>query len=95
MLPKRTEAELWQESVALQSMADIFRIMARAYGSFSINKYAESITQFKTLPIAHFNSGWVQCQIGKCYSEMADYEEVSPHLAKKKKMGDVLACVQT
>ncbi|KAG0340984.1 anaphase-promoting complex subunit cdc27, partial [Podila minutissima] len=79
VLPKRTEAELWQESVALQSMADIFRIMARAYGSFSINKYAESITQFKTLPIAHFNSGWVQCQIGKCYSEMADYEEAEKH----------------
>ncbi|KAG0095146.1 anaphase-promoting complex subunit cdc27 [Podila epicladia] len=79
VLPKRTEAELWQEAVALQSMADIFRIMARAYGSFSINKYAESITQFKTLPIAHLNSGWVQCQIGRCYSEMADYEEAEKH----------------
>ncbi|KAG0330442.1 anaphase-promoting complex subunit cdc27 [Podila horticola] len=60
-------------------MADIFRVMARAYGSFSINKYAESITQFKTLPFAHLNSGWVQCQIGKCYSEMADYEEAEKH----------------
>ncbi|KAF9023450.1 anaphase-promoting complex subunit cdc27 [Haplosporangium bisporale] len=78
-LPKRTEAELWQESVALQSMADIFRIMARAYGSFAIHKFADAITQCNSLPFAHLNSGWVQCQIAKCKMEMADYEEAEKH----------------
>lgn len=63
-------------------MADIFRIMARAYGSFAIHKFADAITQFNSLPFAHLNSGWVQCQIAKCKMEMADYEEVSPALSK-------------
>ncbi|KAF9428521.1 anaphase-promoting complex subunit cdc27 [Podila epigama] len=76
---QRHDGEVWQESAALRSMADVFRIMARAYGSFSISKFEESVHQFNTLPFGHLNSGWVQCQIAKCKFEMTDYDEAEKH----------------
>ncbi|KAG0229324.1 anaphase-promoting complex subunit cdc27 [Mortierella sp. GBA43] len=61
------------EEEGLRAIADVFKIMARAYGLLALNKFAEALTEFERLPFNHLESGWVQCQLAKCKFEMLDY----------------------
>ncbi|KAG0363275.1 anaphase-promoting complex subunit cdc27 [Gamsiella multidivaricata] len=81
-----TEAELWVEEEGLRTVADIFRIMARAYGLLSLNKFTESITEFERLPFEHLQSGWVQCQLAKCKFEMQDYTSAARYFERAREL---------
>ena len=69
---------LQEELEALRTLADIFKILARAYGLYSQNKFNESIAEYGSLPYEHLSSGWVQCQLAKNKFEMTDYATVCP-----------------
>ncbi|KAF9207063.1 anaphase-promoting complex subunit cdc27 [Haplosporangium sp. Z 27] len=68
-----TDTEPWVEEEGLQIIIDIFRILSRAIGLLSLNKFSESVAEFESLPFEHLQSGWVQCQLGKCKFGMVDY----------------------
>ncbi|KAF9583887.1 anaphase-promoting complex subunit cdc27 [Lunasporangiospora selenospora] len=80
------EADLWQSEEALRTMADILKIMARAYGLLSLGKFAESIAQYEALPYEHLHSGWVQCQIAKCKVGTADYSQAEKYFARAREL---------
>ncbi|KAF8982479.1 anaphase-promoting complex subunit cdc27 [Entomortierella lignicola] len=68
-----TDTEPWVEEEGLQIIIDIFRILSRAIGLLSLNKFSDSVAEFESLPFEHLQSGWVQCQLGKCKFGMVDY----------------------
>lgn len=76
MPPAVSKAEIQEELEALRIVADTFKILARAYGLFSQNKFAESMVEYESLPYEHLASGWVQCQLAKNKFEMTDYTTV-------------------
>eukprot|EP01113_Clastostelium_recurvatum_P003400 TRINITY_DN11483_c0_g1_i2.p1 TRINITY_DN11483_c0_g1~~TRINITY_DN11483_c0_g1_i2.p1 ORF type:complete len:882 (+),score=220.78 TRINITY_DN11483_c0_g1_i2:244-2646(+) len=53
----------------------LLNIFARAYLSFTRFRCAESITLFSMLPPSHLNTGWVQTQIARAYTELGAYNE--------------------
>ncbi|KAL0477993.1 anaphase-promoting complex subunit 3 [Acrasis kona] len=52
----------------------LVRSCAKAYQYACEYKLNNAVKQFQKLPPRHFNTGWVMCQLGKCYFELADYD---------------------
>ncbi|KAG0265156.1 anaphase-promoting complex subunit cdc27 [Mortierella polycephala] len=81
-----SEMELLAEEDALRTMADILRIMARAYGLLSLNRFSEALSEFNTVPYEHSQSGWLQCQIAKCKFGMGDYSTAAQHFKRAREL---------
>ncbi|KAF9958471.1 anaphase-promoting complex subunit cdc27 [Mortierella alpina] len=84
--PAATEAELEAEEEALRMVADIIRIMARAYGLLALNKFTESLAEFLSLPSEHLLSGWVQCQIAKTRFGMEEYASAAQYFRRAREL---------
>ncbi|KAF9942203.1 anaphase-promoting complex subunit cdc27 [Modicella reniformis] len=80
------DSEIWIEEEGLRIVVDIFRIMARAYGLLAMNKFAEAMPEFERLPFEHLESGWVQCQLGKCKFEMLDYASAARYFEHAREL---------
>ncbi|KAG0213994.1 anaphase-promoting complex subunit cdc27 [Mortierella sp. NVP41] len=83
--PSVREAEL-QELEVIRAVADIFKILARAYGLFSQNKFVESLAEYELLPYEHLASGWVQCQLAKNKFEMTDYATAAQYFQRAREL---------
>ncbi|KAG0202639.1 anaphase-promoting complex subunit cdc27 [Mortierella sp. GBA30] len=81
-----TEAELEAAEEALRTVADIFRIMARAYGLLALNKFTESLAEFLSLPSEHLLSGWTQCQIAKSRFGMEEYAAAAQYFKRAREL---------
>ncbi|KAF9437996.1 anaphase-promoting complex subunit cdc27 [Entomortierella beljakovae] len=81
-----TEAELIADEEGMRIVIDIFRILSRAYGLLSLNKLLESMKEFECLPFEHLQSGWVQCQLGKCRFGLADYAGAAKYFARAREL---------
>ncbi|KAG0070181.1 anaphase-promoting complex subunit cdc27 [Linnemannia elongata] len=84
--PAVSKAELQEELEALRIVADTFKILARAYGLFSQNKFTESMAEYESLPYEHLASGWVQCQLAKNKFEMTDYITAAQYFQRAREM---------
>ncbi|KAF9151935.1 anaphase-promoting complex subunit cdc27 [Linnemannia schmuckeri] len=84
--PVISKAELQEELEALRIVADTFKILARAYGLFSQNKFNESMAEYESLPYEHLASGWVQCQLAKNKFEMTDYTTAAQYFQRAREM---------
>ncbi|KAF9980183.1 anaphase-promoting complex subunit cdc27 [Mortierella antarctica] len=84
--PAVTEAELEAEEEALRMVADIIRMMARAYGLLALNKFTESLAEFLSLPSEHLLSGWVQCQIAKTRFGMEEYASAAQYFRRAREL---------
>ncbi|KAF9146958.1 anaphase-promoting complex subunit cdc27 [Mortierella sp. GBA39] len=84
--PAVSKAELQEELEALRIVADTFKILARAYGLFSQNKFTESMVEYESLPYEHLASGWVQCQLAKNKFEMTDYTTAAQYFQRAREM---------
>ncbi|KAF9960628.1 anaphase-promoting complex subunit cdc27 [Mortierella alpina] len=84
--PALTEAELEAEEEGLRMVADIIRIMARAYGLLALNKFTESLAEFLSLPSEHLLSGWVQCQIAKTRFGMEEYASAAQYFKRAREL---------
>ncbi|CAO3573303.1 unnamed protein product [Mortierella alpina] len=84
--PGATEAELEAEEEGLRMVADIIRIMARAYGLLALNKFTESLAEFLSLPSEHLLSGWVQCQIAKTRFGMEEYASAAQYFKRAREL---------
>ncbi|KAF9286016.1 anaphase-promoting complex subunit cdc27 [Mortierella alpina] len=84
--PAATEAELEADEEALRMVADIIRIMARAYGLLALNKFTESLAEFLSLPSEHLLSGWVQCQIAKTRFGMEEYASAAQYFRRAREL---------
>ncbi|KAG0316116.1 anaphase-promoting complex subunit cdc27 [Linnemannia gamsii] len=84
--PAVSKAELQEELEALRIVADTFKILARAYGLFSQNKFNESIMEYESLPYEHLASGWVQCQLAKNKFEMTDYTTAAQYFQRAREL---------
>ncbi|ORZ14417.1 hypothetical protein BCR41DRAFT_396893 [Lobosporangium transversale] len=80
------EADQLGDDESLRVMIDIFRILARSYGLLSLNQFIEAITEFETLPHDHLQSGWVQCQLGKCKFGMVDYASAMRYFERAREL---------
>lgn len=49
-------------------------MFARGVQALSQYRCHEAIDVFSSLPAAHLNSGWAQCQIGRAYFELTNYK---------------------
>ncbi|KAG0301857.1 anaphase-promoting complex subunit cdc27 [Dissophora globulifera] len=83
LLPLMTAEDVRIDEDALRTVASIFHIMAKAYGLLALNNSSGALAEFERLPRKHFESGWIQCQVAKCKSEMLDYLSASALLAAK------------
>ncbi|KAK3842867.1 MAG: hypothetical protein J3R72DRAFT_441879 [Linnemannia gamsii] len=84
--PTISRAELQEELEALRIVADTFKILARAYGLFSQNKFSESTVEYESLPYEHLASGWVQCQLAKNKFEMTDYTAAAQYFQRAREL---------
>ncbi|KAI1320373.1 anaphase-promoting complex subunit cdc27 [Mortierella claussenii] len=57
----------------LEILMDVFRVSARSYALLSLNRYSDAMTELEALPHEHLQSGWAQCQLGKCKFGLVDY----------------------
>ncbi|KAF9165324.1 anaphase-promoting complex subunit cdc27 [Mortierella sp. AD010] len=80
------DPEPWVDDEGLQLLVDVFRILSRALGLFSINKFSEAAAEFETLPFEHLQSGWVQCQLGKCKSGLVDYISSAKYFERAREL---------
>ncbi|KAF9355438.1 anaphase-promoting complex subunit cdc27 [Mortierella sp. AD094] len=80
------DTEPWVDEEGLQLVVDVFRILSRAFGLLSINKFSEAAAEFETLPFEHLQSGWVQCQLGKCKSGLIDYISSVKYFARAREL---------
>ena len=55
----------------------LFRDMGKAYQALCQYDCRKAIQLFSDLPLQHANTGWVLCQIGRAYFEIAEYKKVS------------------
>ena len=55
-----------------------------AFPCFHLSKYQtrEALNFLKKLPSKHYNSGWAQFQIAKCYMELRDYSTAEDHFKR-------------
>ena len=51
--------------------------IGNAYLALSQYDCKRSIEMFESLPPQHYNTGWVLCQVGRAYFELADYQKVT------------------
>ncbi|KAF9910808.1 anaphase-promoting complex subunit cdc27 [Linnemannia zychae] len=85
-VPAISRAEMQEELEALRIVADTFKILARAYGLFSQNKFNESMMEYESLPYEHLSSGWVQCQLAKNKFEMTDYIAAAQYFQRAREL---------
>eukprot|EP00051_Salpingoeca_urceolata_P021552 m.339681 g.339681 ORF g.339681 m.339681 type:complete len:718 (-) comp19820_c0_seq7:2428-4581(-) len=53
---------------------EVMQCLALGYQALSAYRCKEAIAHFQQLPSDHFNTGWVLCQVGRAYFELADYK---------------------
>ncbi|KAF9111215.1 anaphase-promoting complex subunit cdc27 [Mortierella sp. AM989] len=81
-----TDAELWANEEGLRIVIDVLRILSRAFGLLSLSKFSEAAVEFESLPYEHLQSGWVQCQLGKCRVEMVNFEMAENHFRRAREL---------
>lgn len=54
----------------------LLRDMGKGYLALCSYNCKEAINILSHLPSHHYNTGWVLCQIGRAYFEMAEYLQV-------------------
>ena len=50
--------------------------VGRAYVALAHYDCKKAVQLFSALPLQHLNTGWVRCQIGRAYYEIAEYQKV-------------------
>ncbi|KAG0229556.1 anaphase-promoting complex subunit cdc27 [Actinomortierella wolfii] len=80
------EVDLWLQRGAMKAMVKIFRILAKAYGLLALNKHAECIKEFESLPTEHLLTGWVQCQMAKCKFQTNDHVAAETYFARARQL---------
>lgn len=62
----------------------LFRDIGRAYQALCQFECRRAIQLFSELPIQHANTGWIMCQIGKAYFELAEYKKAEKIFAEAR-----------
>ena len=60
-----------------EGLLQLLQQIGKAYVALSQYECAKAVSLFSALPPQHYNTGWVMCQVGRAYFEMAEYEKVS------------------
>ncbi|KAF9973858.1 anaphase-promoting complex subunit cdc27 [Actinomortierella ambigua] len=80
------EMDSWLQREAMKAMVKIFRVLAKAYGLLALNKHAECIKEFESLPTEHLLTGWVQCQMAKCKFQTNDHVAAETYFARARQL---------
>ena len=60
-----------------EGLMSLLQDLGKAYTALSQYECQHALALFSTLPPQHYNTGWVMCQVGRAYFEMAEYQKVS------------------
>lgn len=60
----------------LEGLMSLLRDMGKGYLALCSYNCKEAINILSHLPSHHYNTGWVLCQIGRAYFELAEYMQV-------------------
>lgn len=68
-----TSSPIKQHLKVKSEIADLLESIGKAYQSLSKYECDDALTEFRSLPPAQQNSGWVLCQVAKCYFEKYEF----------------------
>ena len=66
----------WFVVCVTEGLMTLLQDIGRGYLALAQYDCKKAIQLLSSLPPHHLNTGWVKCQIGRAYYEMADYQKV-------------------
>ncbi|CAH1766223.1 7206_t:CDS:10, partial [Entrophospora sp. SA101] len=71
-----------RKELDIKEVMDIYQNLAKGYSFLSQYECSKAIEAFLELPTSQINTGWVHCNMGKAYFEMANYTKAEDCFSK-------------
>ncbi|XP_002739953.1 cell division cycle protein 27 homolog [Saccoglossus kowalevskii] len=74
------------QKASAEGLMCLLRDIAKSYLSLSQYDCRKSITSFNNLPMHHYNTPWILCQVGRAYFEMAEYNQAEKYFGEVRRI---------
>ncbi|XP_070569876.1 cell division cycle protein 27 homolog [Ptychodera flava] len=73
------------QKASVEGLMSLLRDIGRAYRELSQYDCKKAISYFGHLPMHHYNTSWVLCQVGRAYFELAEYNQAEKFFSEVRR----------